>query len=779
MSSAFTKALVVLDYIKTNQICIQKGILQYGPIWIPFNPAHGCRVGVASVYELGNGSRTMLDFQPTNGPLYGNLNLDGIESPVINNYLTSLIPGIYPTFSGPINSTDADYSLQSILDTLSTTPGAYLCKVLGLGFGRSLISFQVAEPRVQATSGLTQNYLRLSNFDNNDSPVIDKYFDQSQFLKLENYSNMFDEYTFPETISGPSEYFQRFDWYETFQIDYMTGTNAFPTFAWSGNRSGTSLLTNFQIQQNAEYNYPATFLQYAKNYTKTGMIYAGQGVQVYSVSNKFRLVPYQQGRGIYDYFSYEVSYEDNLVNIIDYPTSYGPEGIQPGRNNAFLGVALTNNFSDSLNLKNQEFTSRTPQDTRFLLTKTNPNISLKATNAPLTYIPPSDSDENTDNGLPWNSLNSFLSNSKVSILQNGVTTMCISGAYPLYRGSHATEYSGFIITRRTAGDSTSVILPQYLSKYYSQYYLTTQFWDPQFNAPITPTIASIQLYSTDDPNYSIPVPPNPPYYLKGARIVLYEGQRVLAGSYVYASMNMVGNVAVSQFVAPSSKEIKFVGGQNNILMQDLYGKYQGNQGSLMVVVQTEDQDPLIVPSCCQPVGIVLETIEGIGTPQLDENDQYFYTHQTPKSTGQQLLPISFESSLQLQSRQITVKLFPMFGNLALSGYSNFVYQAVTKSFRTGQPYTNNSFYKQTAFSSDPTATATISAPYGFCYQKIRTLYTLHDSPFSFSIANNNMTINGTNLDYPYPYSEAGIRGKQFMNDYYGPESYFSSSIFYI
>jgi hypothetical protein len=631
-------------------------------------------------------------------------------------------------------------------------------------------TFCVGTPSVNATNALAENLLRLPDFSS--------YIPQTQFITLENYSNILPEYTFPNTISGTSIYFQRFaSWKDAFGLEFMNGTNAFPTFAWSGNRNGSSTLVNSQILESSRFNFPATFLEFSKGYTKVGTIYAGQGVQLF-FSNGLGILPFQQGRGIYDYISYQVSYEENVVNNIDYPTTYGPEGIQPGRNNAFIGVALTKNFSDSLNLKNQEYASKTSQDTRYLLTRTKPNITLQATNGPLVYVPPSDPNENTYNGLPWNALNAFLTGQSITILRNGITTMCISGSYPLYRGSHSTEYSGFITSGPLdTGEEIYEILPQYLSKYLSQYYLTSDFWNPNFNIPLNSNLQTAVFgLGTRDSNYAIPVVPNSPYYLKGGRIVLYEGQCVIAGSYVYASMNMVGNVAVSPFVSPSSKEIRFNGTQNTTFMQDLYGKYQGNQGSLIVMVTTDDSDPVIVPSCCQPVGIVMETIIGAGSPQFDVNEQIYYTQQTSKSTGQQTIPESFENTLQLQSRQITVKLFPMFGNVALSGYSNFCFQqsSTVNYFRTGQPFTNNSFYKPSVFT--PTLTES-TAPYGFCYQKIRSLYTLHDSPFSFIPANNNFISNIT-INYPYPYNETGIRGKQFMNDYYGPESYFSSTFFY-
>jgi len=792
----------VIRYLKTHDLDIRRGILQCGPFFIKFNEEDQERVGVGSVYELGNGSFSLINLHPNLGPLYGNLRVLGSTPDcMISNLATSLIPGLYPRISGPFSNESTTYDRETILSTIHDIPNLYLTKMLGFGKGHRAIFSQLAEPNISGLSMLAQNVLQLIILELGEEEGV---VPQSEFLKLSNYSTIYPEFVYPLTVTGTPDYLTRFDsWFDSFGITKIYGTNDFPTFGWAGSRLGASFLGSIQAQRDTQVNYPAAFLQYSKSYEKIGILFAGQGVQYVSSTANVKIssedddssggtlcvVPYQQGRGVYDYYSCETQlgkFTESVLLVETIPlltiqTTFGPEGIQPGRNNAFLGVALTNYFSGTLNLKNQAFSSTTPQDTRKLIIEAKPPVSVQATNAPLVYIAPTNASQNVVDPLPWNSLNAYVSStttsarnqlaSKVPIMQDGVTTMCISGAYPLYRGSHATEYSGFY-TKDTSFTGHK-IFPEYLSHYLSQYYLTEQYWDPNFDVQDT---LNSKLQDLD-----IPVSPNPPFYIKGARVVLYEGQRVLAGSYVYASMNMVGNVTMSQFLAASGKEIKYVQGQNTNLLQDPYGKYQGNQGGLLVIVQTDGQDPLMVPDCCQPVGVVLETIEGIGTPTMDDSNQLQYTRQTLHSTGQQLVP-DFENTFQLQSRQIKVRIFPMFGNLALSGYSNLCFRTyfdTSCDLRTGQPFTNSSFFQPVLFTDE---TSTTTAPCGAIYQKIRTLYTLHDSPFSFITTNNRHISPDTLLrqiiNYPYPYNETGIRGKQFMNDYYGPESKFERPLVY-
>lgn len=635
-------------------------------------------VSVGGVYQRSNISRSYVNLSNI-GTLIGTLDLDtnGIEY----NYISTLIPGLYPAISGPWTETQEKYNLQSIIDYTKENPNQHFCKILGMGLGE-LNSYKVSE--------VSKNGLSTPSFNNSVNKTAQGLASNQQEIILINFSSIVSGMFSPLTTVGESYYQTGFDWLSTYGIQTINGTNTFPFFGWAGSRIGTIKPQNFQFLQDSLYNYPSSLLELAKEYNPIGIVYAGQGVQINSFPIKnggitfeernnrtYReffshnidnlrytgILPYQQGRGIYETFNRQVLYSEinGLVDYIEYQASVPPEGALPGRNNAFMGVTLTDYWSDTLNINKTENNSRTAEDTRF-------NTSLKQTkcahNAPLSYI--STEENNEQNALPWNSLWSYIGtttssssnqrSSNTPILTKGITTMCISGAYPLYRGTHCSRWSGFNDFINTGGDIVA------------QYYITKDFWPNEYTNPTIPEI-------TEKP----PVIPNPPYRVKGAKIILTRGQRVKAGSYVYSCMNGVSNVTVPQFFPPAAKEIILEEGERDYLLSDIYSKFQANQGSLIVMVSIDGQEPPNPPSCAQPVGVILEDIEGFGeylyinddpaqnlevfteiTPEVDSP----IPERTPAKTRYAYDPLKTNS---IQAREILVNFFPMYPNMDMTG----------------------------------------------------------------------------------------------------------------
>lgn len=736
-------------------------------------------VFTGSVYQSGNESKSYINLSNL-GTFHGNLVLiDAPESEleILYNYLTSLIPGQYPPISGPFSSTEVVYSLDSIL-AQTEEPNVFFCKILGLGIG-NILSYGVANASQNAMSNLAENFLNDNTIQSTTSNGGRTVTIKTPLIRQSSYSNISPEYIYPTTETGTNFYMAGFDWERRYGISQINGTNIFPTFGWGGARIGSITPKTFQFQQDSLFNYPSSLLEIQPN-NPLGLIYSGQGVQLSSypstdpivrafiefnqrnkksrvyqdkLSNndtislrKTGIQPYQQGRGVYEYVSREPEYSSGSIRFINVVTTFGPEGCQPGRNNAFMGVALTDYYSFNLNLNNQESASTTSQDTRKVTLRQ--VQSQQAHNAPLVYYESNDAN-NTYNPIPWNSLNAYVGTTTSSssniqsentpILNEGITTMVISGAYPLYRGSGFAEFSGMI------GDFIAEI--KYMSRYLSQYYCTSEFWNPDFNGEAV----SPEIREADRP----PIAPELPYQIKGARIILYEGQRVNAGSYIYSTIGMTGNVNVSQFYGPSAKQLLLTEGYNRVLIGDLYSKYQSNQGGLIVMVTTDDYPVPMIPPNAQPIGIILEDIIGTGTP-TEAGGQTEYARQFDITSDIQTVP-DFETTLQVQNREVLVQLFPMSSQPYLSGFPT-TYGSTSTGFATtvGSDYLLNDAHFFTP-------NAIIYPPAAPMYAKIRGMYTIPDCRYAYYYAVQ------TSIERNLPIQHS-IRDKQLANDWPGPQS---------
>lgn len=743
---------VIEDTNTNDSTYVNTGYVMHGPA-TQQNSTINPNIAVGGVYSKGNISRSLVNMSNI-GTYMGNFTLENISNPEIAyNYLTSLIPGTFPRISGPWSSTQEYYNLQEIQDYVNTNTNRYFCKILGLGLGE-IGFYQVSEV---SKNGVSMN---ASNF---FVQTEQGFVQQPASLIQINWSSVAEGYIYPYTTTGEKYYMTGFDWYSQYNLESINGTNAFPFFGWAGSRLGSIKPQTFQSQQNSLYNYPSEFLQLAKQYQSIGTVYAGQGVQLNSFIQKktatdqrtyqtkldnnvqslraTSILPYQQGRGIYEFYSNEITYNE-LNGVIDNSepqTIVGAEGVQPGRNSAFMGFALTDYFSDNINLNNMEASSTTNDNTRYTVplfkqTKT-------AHNAPLCYT--SSDSNNTYNPLPWNPLLSYTGTSTSSssnkrsdstpILTSGITTAVISGAYPLYRGCW------------NSNANLNIASPLLSSYGLDQYYFTEEYWDPSFVDPATPEVIN-----------KPPVPPNPPYRIKGGRIILFEGQRVKAGSYVYTSMNMCGNVNMSQFYGPAAKDIVLNEGERDQLLGDVYSKYQSNQGGLIVMVSIDGQDPPMPPSCCQPIGVILEEIVGFGNPETDSSGFPLYAAQSDVSTSLQLV---YDNSTvnQLQSRNILIEFFPMYPNFYVSGVNptlqNFLLFSIPLPFTvSGNPLVNSS-------GTTPGLGAFVVNPLMLPF---KSNYIISTSPAGYLPGFFNGQIS--------PYSFFDFKSKQFLNDWPGPQS---------
>ena len=734
-------------------------------------------VSVGSVYQAGNISRSFVNLSNIS-TLIGSFTLE--NSPendlelVIYNYLTSLIPGMYIPISGPWNETQNYYNLEDISFYINNNNNAYFCKILGLGLG-DISSWQVANVNKNQVSFLANS--------SNQGQDPSGFVDYSQAIKQLNWSCTAEDYVFPLTTLGTNFYMTGFDWQNFYGISLLNGTNSFPYFGWAGARIGSIKPVTFQFQQNSLYNYPSSLLQLSKEYNPIGIIYAGQGIQYNSFSREKNntitfenrnkrtyqykltntsnkniisstgIIPYQTGRGIYDYFSNEVTYNqrNGIVDTIEYPSIIGAEGVQPGRNSAFVGVALTDYWSKTINMNNLDAGSTTSKDSRLFLPKM--KQTKTAHNSPLSYS--SEPQNNTYNPLPWNSLISYVGDTTSSssnnrsdntpILNNGITTMVITGAYPLYRSAWSFTFDnknptvGGILTAKDT---------------YDQYYFTEEFWNPDFDDPGAP--------QTSDVSLKPPIPQNPPYRIKGGRIILYEGQKVKAGSYVYSAMNICNNVGVAQFYPPSAKEIKINGAERDQLLGDLYSKYQGNQGGLIVMVSINGKPPPMPPSCAQPIGIILEDVIGFGNPLEDYDGKVKYEYQSTRSVHKQTV-FDVNTTMQIQGRDVLVEIFPMYANYYLSGVPTgfffFLFFFFTFPLTTGV----------SDFSLGLNG-ITNKQEFNPLYIKIKSNYILNTSPNSWpSSATVDNFGAGLSTTRP-PWGSFDFQSKQMMNDWPGPQS---------
>lgn len=664
-------SLQVLEFATIENISVRNGYVFYG---------HTSRIGnndklpnivTGSSYEKGNLVYDMSKIV-VKGTIIGSPVFESLE--IVYNYLTCLIPGFYPPIGGRW-SVDQDY--YSLDDVLSETS---ISKVLGTGLG-VIESYQVSDVCRSGVCGLgfALDVIRDSVGDIDYSPL--------EVLRLINFSSMLKGYTFPLTTIGSGLYIENFDWKKQFGIETINGSNTFPFLGWGGSRIGALKPQNFQYLQNSLYSYPSFYLNNSKDYNPIGLIYPGQLVQMNSfpintserqvtlkerndrtyqipINNKFQetkkvgILPYQEGRGVYDFLTRDIIYNERtgLPNFANIEASIGPEGAVAGRNVSLWGMAVSDTWSKSLNMNNIVNGSTTPKD-------------INSRNAPLCYI--SSDEDNVENSLPWSPLLCYgaSNGSNCNIIREGVTTGLISGAYPVYKGGWSSSWSGsFTIFTINNG-----IIPK------DQYYYSTDFWNPDIKDPSIP-----QLDSTGN---DFPIQPNPPYRIKGGRIVLFKGQTIKAGSYIYATMRMVGNVTIPQFYPPGAKEIILEEGERDNILPDVYSKFQANQGSLIVMVSTDGETPPTPPSNAVPVGITLEDIVGWGTQESFDNDIQFNIEYISKYGGlyEEDLRITQakidpENVCQIQAREILFRLFPMTPQLNTNAISTHMVNAIFASY---------------------------------------------------------------------------------------------------
>lgn len=663
-----------IDYAKINNVVVRNGYVLYAQP-ISFNNTQQVPVIAAGgSYEKGNMVYDLIETNDT-GTIIGSPTFENFTSAddIIYNYLTCLIPGFFPSIGGRWEIDQNYYSLNDILNSEKK-----ISKVLGLGIG-DIEVYQVSDVCRSGVSSMSFS----TNVQTN--PLGDRELDSFDLIRLVNYSSIVQGPEFPETTIGAGDYMNFFNWGNRFGIDVINGTNTFPFFGWGGSRIGTIQPQNFQVLQNSLFSYPAFFLNQSKDYNPLGIVNPGQLLQINSfpintqlristfeerndrtyqtvLQNKFQeirkvgVLPYQQGRGVYDLITRDPTYNESNGQIdIAYTTqTIPPEGAIPGRNNSFWGVAISDTWSTKLNINNIINGSLTPEDTRI------GNLAIR--NAPLCYIPTET--ENEQNVLPWNPLFGYTgdttssSNNKrssnCSVMKEGITTGIISGAYPIYRGSNSSMWNG-------SADSFFLGNGNVL---YDQYYIDNNFWNPNIQDPATPQI-------NNSGNF-FGIQPNPPYRIKGGRIVLFEGQRIKAGSYVYVTIQMTANVSIPHFIPPGAKEIKLDENDRDNILQDVYSKTQGNQGGLIVMVTNDGMPPPNPPSCAVPVGVVLEDIVGYGNPESFDNDVQNNIEYAPLLNDDNSLTkavIDPENVKQIQAREILFKLFPMTPQENLNGIS--------------------------------------------------------------------------------------------------------------
>lgn len=611
-----------LKFSRIHNLSIRSGYIFYD-----YNNWGGC-------YENGN---VVYDFHKlsNSGTIIGSPTLANKD--VIYNYPTCLIPGFFVTIGGKWEIDQEYYSLDRILESSSIT------KILGIGTG-DIQTFRVSEV---STSGVGSTTFITDIPKDSFGNLVDNTTDT--IIRFPGFSDLLKGYVFPKSTLGPGEYMELFEWDSQFGIDKINGTNSFPFYGWGGTRLGDTIPRNFQYLQDSTYSYPSFYLNFSKVYNPEGIIYPGQLLQYNNPNQQISVLPYQEGRGVFDYMSRDVIYNniDGQIILVSVSNNIPAEGAVSGRNTSFAGIAVTNKWSDNLNINNIIGGSRTPKDNGY-----------GANNAPLCYIPTS-SETNSDNPIPWN-LNY---KQTCDTLQQGITSGIITGAYPLYRGGWSSRWSGSSIGQGLASPilNNGIVM-------YNQYYTTDEFWNPNNRDESTPQVE----------NQSFPVKPNPPYCIKGGRIMLFEGQRIKAGTYVYSTIGMISNVTAPQFIPPGAKEIILNRGEASNILPDIYSKTQGNQGGLIVMVTNDDSPPPNPPSNCVPVGIVMEDVIGYGTPEsfdnnIQNNIEYkFVLEQRNNNTrdNNTMAKINPEQVKQIQAREILVRIFPMGPLLSSSAFSS-------------------------------------------------------------------------------------------------------------
>jgi len=616
---------------------IQKGYLALGPVTQVNNNPGSPNISSGSVYQKGNMSRSFVNL--TNlGTLIGaptfNPTQFGQEN-FTTNLLITLLAGITPEQSGTWSSTEDFYDLQDIVDTVETEPQLFFSKILGMGLG-NIIKLSVGSVNTNATE--FYSYTEYGT----EPQTVTTTRDAANINQVLNWGSGLETIESNESLTYPNPYLNGFDWQKEFGIQFFNGTNSFPFFGWAGTRIGDIDLVNSQTIQNSNYDFPATELNLALIYDSLGIVYAGQGTQYSSIftvtdiqnrdvisrnlrkkettlsrtQNKISTVnsiPYQQGIGSYDFFTNSSNYNktNSQIESVTTTDNISAEGVQPGRNTAFAGVAITDFWSNTIDFTQINEGSKTSNVTRSKISGI--KQTQTAHNAPLCYIPVDGDTEN--NVLPWGSLFSYVGDTttspnytrsqNISILQEGVTSMLISGAYPMFMGQWNST------VRPTNSQFLSGSGNGSYQYYFSRNDNFNTWWNPATDLGTPDEVKE----NSDEPVEK----PAPPFNIKGSSIFLFEGQRVKAGSYVYSSITMTPSVTLPHFYAPSGKQITFNSGERDTLLGDIYSRFQGNQGGVIVMVTEDGNPPPMPPPGAQPIGIVLEDVIGYGLPGNDNN----------------------------------------------------------------------------------------------------------------------------------------------------------------
>jgi len=196
-------------------------------------------IAVGGVYQKSNISRSYINLNNI-GTLIGTLEIESSMTPY--NNIQTIIPGQYPSISGPWTETQEKYNLQTIYDYLESNTNNFFCKILGLGLGE-IKSYKVSEvskngiSTINSNNGLSQD---------NQGFTLSQSEQQATII---NYSSITPEMKYPESLTGTSLYFEGYDWLSAYGIDSINGTNTFPFFGWAGSRIGTLKPQNFQFLQ--------------------------------------------------------------------------------------------------------------------------------------------------------------------------------------------------------------------------------------------------------------------------------------------------------------------------------------------------------------------------------------------------------------------------------------------------------------------------------------------------------------------------------------------------
>lgn len=530
-------------------------------------------------------------------------------------------------------------------------------RVLGLGLG-SMCEYPVAPVCRQGVGQMAYS----TDVGRDATGNLD--LDITEFIRLMSFSDVSPDQIFPRTTVGSGAYMNTIDWCEQFGITTINGTNSFPFFGWGGKRLGTTKPQSKEYSVSALYSYPTFYLEQSRTFSPIGLLYPGQLVQITSAPDPdFRndtvsltirseraytyqtdygdprsvcVLPYQEGRGSFDFMSRDALYNPESLQIESADTTMilPAEGAVPGRNCASFGVAVSDSW--------------TPD-------------GLGARNAPLTIT-----DQTVGTTLPWN--NGYKTGEPARIITHGITTGLISGALGIYRGAGCSTWTGM----PEAIELYGACIPR------DQYYTSDELWRKNESEPATSQVAEAEFT----------VQAELPFRTKGGRIALFADQVVRAGSMVYACAQNVQNVTMPQFIPPAAKEITIEDGFRSDVLADVYSKFQGNQGGLIVIPHTEGAPPPNPPSNAVPVGVVLETVRGtdeletdsVGNPYIDRDRTFNDGYDTVQITKYRTKTLD-----GIQNRPILFRVFPCAPDLrsnAISAMCRNVFAIITPNAKT-------------------------------------------------------------------------------------------------